>query len=118
PHSEPTHPSFLSLLLYRYNLHPDPHPFPTRRSSDLRFQTAGALVAALENAAAAQATSSVDDATTIVAPLQGATEPMPTALPERPDRKSTRLNSSHQIISYAVFCLKKKNTESSVSRSG
>src|SRR5258708_24803981 len=27
------------------------------------------------------------------------------------DRKSTRLNSSHQIISYAVFCLKKKNDE-------
>src|SRR5438552_8075218 len=27
----------------------------------------------------------------------------------REDRKSTRLNSSHQIISYAVFCLKKKN---------
>src|SRR5258708_24994329 len=26
----------------------------------------------------------------------------------RVDRKSTRLNSSHQIISYAVFCLKKK----------
>src|SRR5438552_19057823 len=26
----------------------------------------------------------------------------------RGDRKSTRLNSSHQIISYAVFCLKKK----------
>src|SRR5258708_22606092 len=28
----------------------------------------------------------------------------------RLDRKSTRLNSSHQIISYAVFCLKKKKT--------
>src|SRR2546430_7195046 len=27
---------------------------------------------------------------------------------ERPDRKSTRLNSSHSQISYAVFCLKKK----------
>src|SRR3954466_13355845 len=27
------------------------------------------------------------------------------------DRKSTRLNSSHTIISYAVFCLKKKNKE-------
>src|SRR5690348_17983195 len=27
------------------------------------------------------------------------------------DRKSTRLNSSHPSISYAVFCLKKKNTE-------
>src|SRR3989449_7960774 len=29
---------------------------------------------------------------------------------ERLDRKSTRLNSSHGYISYAVFCLKKKNT--------
>src|SRR5438034_6487464 len=28
-----------------------------------------------------------------------------------PDRKSTRLNSSHTVISYAVFCLKKKKTE-------
>src|SRR5438309_8740055 len=28
-----------------------------------------------------------------------------------PDRKSTRLNSSHSSISYAVFCLKKKTTE-------
>src|SRR5215510_11939064 len=28
---------------------------------------------------------------------------------QRPDRKSTRLNSSHVAISYAVFCLKKKN---------
>src|SRR2546426_9304115 len=27
------------------------------------------------------------------------------------DRKSTRLNSSHLVISYAVFCLKKKNKE-------
>src|SRR5258708_14973791 len=27
---------------------------------------------------------------------------------DKTDRKSTRLNSSHQIISYAVFCLKKK----------
>src|SRR3712207_7690990 len=30
----------------------------------------------------------------------------------RADRKSTRLNSSHANISYAVFCLKKKNTQS------
>src|SRR5258708_21689690 len=35
----------------------------------------------------------------------------------RADRKSTRLNSSHQIISYAVFCLKKKNTLSSAKNS-
>src|SRR3712207_8365473 len=32
--------------------------------------------------------------------------------PFRPDRKSTRLNSSHANISYAVFCLKKKNKNS------
>src|SRR2546430_12418051 len=31
------------------------------------------------------------------------------AYPVRTDRKSTRLNSSHSQISYAVFCLKKKN---------
>src|SRR5258708_14855873 len=33
------------------------------------------------------------------------------ARPAGGDRKSTRLNSSHQIISYAVFCLKKKKTD-------
>src|SRR2546421_5588879 len=31
----------------------------------------------------------------------------------RPDRKSTRLNSSHDQISYAVFCLKKKKKQTS-----
>src|SRR5215467_15561797 len=34
----------------------------------------------------------------------------PTMAEERSDRKSTRLNSSHLVISYAVFCLKKKTT--------
>src|SRR5688572_31819546 len=33
-----------------------------------------------------------------------------TATAPAPDRKSTRLNSSHSQISYAVFCLKKKNS--------
>src|SRR2546430_4398484 len=33
--------------------------------------------------------------------------------PDFPDRKSTRLNSSHSQISYAVFCLKKKKTHDS-----
>src|SRR5256885_2637446 len=35
---------------------------------------------------------------------------IPPAPIEKTDRKSTRLNSSHLVISYAVFCLKKKNT--------
>src|SRR3712207_7623798 len=34
----------------------------------------------------------------------------------RPDRKSTRLNSSHANISYAVFCLKKKKIKSYIPR--
>src|SRR5256885_10875455 len=33
------------------------------------------------------------------------------AHPDVVDRKSTRLNSSHLVISYAVFCLKKKNKQ-------
>src|SRR5439155_8656108 len=36
-------------------------------------------------------------------------------LPPRPDRKSTRLNSSHVAISYAVFCLKKKKSSAQAS---
>src|SRR5258708_34721915 len=42
-------------------------------------------------------------------PARGAQEGRLPDTPRR-DRKSTRLNSSHQIISYAVFCLKKKKT--------
>src|SRR5437588_8870930 len=50
------------------------------------------------------------------APLQPASNAMlgaeralrPVAHPPYEDRKSTRLNSSHTVISYAVFCLKKK----------
>src|SRR2546429_9256806 len=38
-----------------------------------------------------------------------ADEPVRRAAAAGPDRKSTRLNSSHGYISYAVFCLKKKN---------
>src|SRR5207244_13623340 len=41
-----------------------------------------------------------------VGPSRGRAESA--ASDRRRDRKSTRLNSSHQIISYAVFCLKKK----------
>src|SRR6266850_5830093 len=36
--------------------------------------------------------------------------------PASADRKSTRLNSSHLVISYAVFCLKKKKKQSSAKR--
>src|SRR2546422_10231642 len=38
----------------------------------------------------------------------------PRAATTQPDRKSTRLNSSHGYISYAVFCLKKKKNKKTV----
>src|SRR5438309_4576658 len=44
--------------------------------------------------------------TAVVTPDMELVEPLD---PEPVDRKSTRLNSSHSSISYAVFCLKKKN---------
>src|SRR5438477_3366442 len=44
------------------------------------------------------------------APPAPATVPRPRRAPRR-DRKSTRLNSSHMSISYAVFCLKKKTDD-------
>src|SRR5258708_24776001 len=41
--------------------------------------------------------------------VRAGNDPMVVGPPSKTlDRKSTRLNSSHQIISYAVFCLKKK----------
>src|SRR2546430_11944612 len=46
-------------------------------------------------------------------PIQTPWEERP---PGTPDRKSTRLNSSHSQISYAVFCLKKKKSRDRPSR--
>src|SRR5205809_453108 len=43
---------------------------------------------------------------------RGQNQPSRHTQPLCSDRKSTRLNSSHGYISYAVFCLKKKNTTS------
>src|SRR5256885_3651048 len=45
-------------------------------------------------------------------PAAWARSDLRTVCQERLDRKSTRLNSSHLVISYAVFCLKKKKQRS------
>src|SRR5207247_10863832 len=71
---------------------PTLHPFPTRRSSDLT--TGRITVEGLLSSAAANVTST---------PAYSRYR-----FPAGADRKSTRLNSSHEWISYAVFCLKKK----------
>src|SRR5438552_6844412 len=76
--------------------------FPYTRSSDLDHPVA-------MNAALVAAHGEVD--------VDGERDVERHALLEKPfdeirqDRKSTRLNSSHQIISYAVFCLKKKKKQ-------
>src|SRR5690606_41363222 len=85
------------------------HSFPTRRSSDLTVAPprrvpwpdyARAFVLSASNSAWLMAPESSSD-------LASATwEALPPATDR--DRKSTRLNSSHVKISYAVFCLKKK----------
>src|SRR5437899_8783092 len=78
------------LFFSSYADHLDLHSFPTRRSSDLLDQvfelTAGKRVVGLNGVAANRFGHRVFA-----------------------DRKSTRLNSSHLGISYAVFCLKKKS---------
>src|SRR5436305_7809104 len=51
-----------------------------------------------------------------VAHLEQLAQPLVLALQRALDRKSTRLNSSHVRISYAVFCLKKKTVYVATSR--
>src|SRR5205814_10297978 len=79
------------FFFYGYGPHRDLHSFPTRRSSDLWHGRTlrGAIRLAI---------------------LRG-------QVIAREDRKSTRLNSSHLGISYAVFCLKKKRKMPRTARS-
>src|SRR5947208_8965751 len=79
------------FFFYCYRDHRDLHSFPTRRSSDL----AGIVEVVAHDR---------------LVPEIAASEPLAGVVRKQQslDRKSTRLNSSHQIISYAVFCLKKK----------
>src|SRR5688572_32502241 len=93
---------FLSLFFSSPGDPRDLHSFPTRRSSDLialdhacfgRFESrnrAASTTASATTTSSATTTTRRSRCTQLV------------------DRKSTRLNSSHSQISYAVFCLKKK----------
>src|SRR5207247_4182337 len=94
------------------------HSFPTRRSSDLTPISGKAIrEIPFENASEA-VTLCLDQLTGEEGwppALQGETFALERqayreaiARAEVSDRKSTRLNSSHEWISYAVFCLKKK----------
>src|SRR5207244_11107724 len=90
------------------------HSFPTRRSSDLELLAR--VRARLRRGRAEQAphlrlADLEMDVVTRKARRGGHYLELTAREFELLDRKSTRLNSSHQIISYAVFCLKKKNKE-------
>src|SRR5207249_10891658 len=84
--------------------HRDLHSFPTRRSSDLGTCSNPAKPngATCDDGSACTRTDTCQAGTCI------GTNPVVCAGDAVGDRKSTRLNSSHVSISYAVFCLKKK----------
>src|SRR5207244_4838229 len=103
----------LDRTIHRHSL----HSFPTRRSSDLpesiilianaiskamsrRFSTSSACLLTRRSIGCELQLTQLGDK-------------LPSSYQKirRSDRKSTRLNSSHQIISYAVFCLKTKNNQ-------
>src|SRR5690606_40802540 len=89
------------------------HSFPTRRSSDLGL-VRGRTV---HRPAAPRGRGTGEVVARAVAPGEAEVDVV-ALLGERPaqDRKSTRLNSSHVKISYAVFCLKKKKKLSNTLR--
>src|SRR5690606_41325790 len=94
-------PSFLGFSALPYVW--VPHSFPTRRSSDL--SACGSAAAAPPQGETAMKPDYPQVASReqwLAARLQ--------LLEQEKDRKSTRLNSSHVKISYAVFCLKKKTS--------
>src|SRR5207245_11242143 len=88
---------FVFFFFYSHASHWDLHSFPTRRSSDL----VTSFDELFRERTGARAAWSACLATSFVllALLY---------FSRNEDRKSTRLNSSHGSISYAVFCLKKK----------
>src|SRR5207253_10398952 len=105
------------LSLYSYRAHPHLHSFPTRRSSDLSIwhprsvgvksgPFGGMRTPELEFEKPEEVYSFCGSNSVWYVSLGGAADHMGQKL--YTDRKSTRLNSSHVAISYAVFCLKKK----------
>src|SRR5699024_11335808 len=103
----------LAILIYLTLT--DIHSFPTRRSSDLGFPgyLYSELATIYERAGIVQGVEgSVTQLPILTMPNDDITHPIPDLTgyitEGQIDRKSTRLNSSHVSISYAVFCLKKK----------
>src|SRR5690606_40854124 len=104
----------LRISLFFCHGYPPPctlHSFPTRRSSDLFHDGQVRRELGVEDCIEAQLLERSDHLVRHVGPRRQAkllAERRPDRRGHLQDRKSTRLNSSHVKISYAVFCLKKK----------
>src|SRR5206468_8053619 len=112
-------PTHLDLLFFfqQPRDHRPPHSFPTRRSSDLTKQSplfsrpgANATNGRLFLDISIETVATGGFITNLFAHWTNWFVPAFQTWPA--DRKSTRLNSSHDQISYAVFCLKKKRRSS------
>src|SRR5437773_7875151 len=101
----PPHLSSLPFVLPRYAACAALHSFPTRRSSDL-FPAVSRSGMAIRSFKLPRLENPKPKCL-MVAREKGILSP---DNHQALDRKSTRLNSSHITISYAVFCLKKKHT--------
>src|SRR5690606_41951325 len=92
----------------------DPHSFPTRRSSDLgqghRIPIILWVHFIISSISVEHRIKWISAVIHTVINVAVAGEESGFGAYSQPDRKSTRLNSSHVKISYAVFCLKKKTT--------
>src|SRR5688500_20042925 len=101
------------MLFYVHAPHRDLHSFPTRRSSDLVAFELHALHGHFLARIHAVGARVIEQQLVELLPLhlEGIAELRIDRAFEAEDRKSTRLNSSHLVISYAVFCLKKKKTK-------
>src|SRR5690606_40867992 len=104
----------VSSSSYAYRQHPELHSFPTRRSSDLKTRSARKepAIAQIQRLRLGRSLSPTLETTGVTS---GCSPWLLSCLSSSisanliiEDRKSTRLNSSHVKISYAVFCLKKK----------
>src|SRR5205807_10131339 len=110
--------AILSFIFHSYSHHQHLHSFPTRRSSDLANQRTSPSVTDITRHAALNRHARLGNCLRPWLRLESKLPCRTRILAEDADifqvaidRKSTRLNSSHLVISYAVFCLKKKKMQ-------
>src|SRR4051812_50008476 len=84
---------------------------PPPRSTLFPYTTLFRSVPARADDVGIDARSQIDDHALVVSIVEGRRPLEPVGRRPSTDRKSTRLNSSHMSISYAVFCLKKKKKQ-------